>query len=239
MNNFQLLREGAKELGIDLSEQQACKLIKYKELLLEWNEKINLTTITEEKDVIIKHFIDSLSCFKVPYLQDGLKVIDVGTGAGFPGIPLKILYPNLKLSLLDSLNKRLVFLQEVCKATALEDVAFLHGRAEDYGNNRAYREQYDIALARAVAELNVLTEYCLPFVKVGGYFIAQKGPAVKEEIVRGQKSIEILGGKVIEQIDIPLPFSEITHNIVVVKKIKQTPTKFPRKAGTPTKKPLI
>jgi len=239
LNSVYILKEGAKQIGIDLSEQQIQQLIQYKELLLEWNEKINLTAITEERDVMIKHFLDSLSCVKVSLLKNGVKMIDVGTGAGFPGIPLKVYYQDIQLTLLDSLNKRINFLQTVCDSLGLKAVEFLHGRAEDYGNHKNYREKYDFAVARAVAELNILLEYCMPFVKVGGYFIAQKGPNIEEEMNRGQKAIEILGGKLVEKIDIPLPFSEINHNIVIIKKIKQTPTKYPRKAGTPTKSPLI
>ncbi|AOT73109.1 16S rRNA (guanine(527)-N(7))-methyltransferase RsmG [Geosporobacter ferrireducens] len=239
MNSMDILKEGSKALGIELTEQQGQQLVKYKELLLEWNEKINLTAITEEKDVMIKHFLDSLSCVKASPLKNEVKIIDVGTGAGFPGIPLKVYYTDIQLTLLDSLNKRIHFLQAVCETLGLKSVEFLHGRAEDYGNNKNYRERYDVAVARAVAELNSLAEYCIPFVKIGGFFIAQKGPNIEEEMKRAEKAIEILGGKIVEKIDIPLPFSEITHNIVIIKKIKQTPTKYPRKAGTPTKNPLL
>lgn len=239
MNSMDILQEGSRALGLVLTEQQGQQLIRYKELLLFWNEKINLTAIIEERDVMIKHFLDSLSCVKASPLKDGIKIIDVGTGAGFPGIPLKVYYTDIQLTLLDSLNKRINFLKEVCETLGLKGVEFLHGRAEDYGNNKHYREKYDVAVARAVAELNSLAEYCLPFVKVGGFFIAQKGPNIEEEMERAQKAIEVLGGKIVEKIDIPLPFSEITHNIVIIKKIKQTLTKYPRKAGTPTKNPLL
>ena len=239
MNSMDILKEGSKAMGVELSEKQVQQLIQYKELLLEWNEKINLTAITEERDVMIKHFLDSLSCVKASPLKDGVKIIDVGTGAGFPGIPLKVYYPDIQLTLLDSLNKRINFLKEVCQTLELNNVEFLHGRAEDYGNNKNYREKYDFAVARAVAGLNSLAEYCMPFVKVGGFFIAQKGPNIEEEIKQGQRAIKTLGGEIVEKIDIPLPFSDITHNIVIIKKLKQTPTIYPRKAGTPTKSPLV
>lgn len=239
MNNLDILTEGAGKLGLTLSENQTEQLIKYKNLLLEWNEKMNLTAITDEKEVMIKHFLDALSCATVKQIKEDAKIIDVGTGAGFPGIPLKIYFPNLSLTLLDSLNKRINFLKTVCEDIKVKNVQFVHGRAEDVGAIKQHREQYDIAVARAVAELNVLSEYCLPFVRVGGYFICQKGPSIHEEIERGKKAIEILGGRIVDRKDISLPFSEITHNIVIIEKIRNTPTKFPRKAGTPSKNPLV
>ncbi|MFZ5968713.1 MAG: 16S rRNA (guanine(527)-N(7))-methyltransferase RsmG [Bacillota bacterium] len=238
MNSIEIMKNGGNELNIDLSAEQIAQFMKYKDLLLSWNEKINLTAITEEKEICIKHFLDSLSCVSTPYIKDQMKIIDVGTGAGFPGIPIKIYYENVEMTLLDSLNKRITYLKEVCHSLDLKNVEFCHGRAEDYGLDKKYREQYDIAVARAVAELNILCEYCLPFVKVDGYFVCQKGPGVTEEIQRAKKAIEVLGGELVEKIDIKLPFSELNHNIIVIKKVKQTPTKYPRKAGTPTKKPL-
>lgn len=239
MNNELLLKEGSIELGLSLTNHQVEQLLKYKELLVEWNEKVNLTAITEDRDIMIKHFLDSLSCAKMPYIENGLKVIDVGTGAGFPGIPINIYYPDVSLTLLDSLNKRIKFLMEVCSSIGLDHVNFQHGRAEDFGNNKLFREKYDIAVARAVAQLNSLCEYCLPFVKVGGYFICQKGPNIDEELKTAKKAIELLGGRLVEKRDVKLPFSDITHNIIIIEKIKHTPTKYPRKAGTPTKSPLI
>lgn len=238
MDNRTILYEGSKELGIILDENQITQLLRYKDILLEWNNKMNLTAITEEEEVIIKHFLDSLSCVKLPHIKNGIKAIDVGTGAGFPGIPIHIYYPEIQLTLLDSLQKRIKFLQEVYSHIKLDNISFVHGRAEDFGIDNQYREKYDIALARAVAELKILCEYCLPFVKVGGYFICQKGPHVEDELKNSKKALEVLGGEVIERIDIKLPFRDINHNIIVIKKIKQTPTKYPRKAGTPTKKPL-
>ncbi|WP_129599556.1 16S rRNA (guanine(527)-N(7))-methyltransferase RsmG [Anaerophilus nitritogenes] len=239
MNNEEILREGSKKLGISLNEEQINKFLTYKDLLIEWNKNVNLTAITEDQEVMIKHFLDSLSCMSLPYIKKGDTIIDVGTGAGFPGIPIYIYDTDIKLTLLDSLNKRIKFLQEVCLKTDLKNVSFEHGRAEDYGQNKNFREKYDVAVARAVAQLNILCEYCLPFVRVGGYFICQKGPNIDEEMENAKKSIQILGGKFIERKDISLPFSDLHHNIVVIQKIKETPTKYPRKAGTPTKKPLI
>ncbi|MCT4618124.1 MAG: 16S rRNA (guanine(527)-N(7))-methyltransferase RsmG [Marinisporobacter sp.] len=239
MNSIEILQKGSEELGLTLNEDQMDQFLKYKDLLIEWNEKINLTAITDEKEVMIKHFLDSLCCMTLPFIKENDKVIDVGTGAGFPGIPINIYYPNVELTLLDSLNKRIKFLQEVCENVGLKSVDFQHGRAEDFGQNKNFREKYDVAVARAVAPLNVLCEYCLPFVKVGGYFVCQKGPNIDEEMKTSKKAIEVLGGRFVEKKDIKLPFSDITHNIVVIEKIKKTPTKYPRKAGTPTKKPLI
>ncbi|WP_053955120.1 16S rRNA (guanine(527)-N(7))-methyltransferase RsmG [Inediibacterium massiliense] len=239
MNNEEILREGAKRLGLSLDEEQINQFLTYKDLLVEWNKNVNLTAITEDQEVMIKHFLDSLSCMSIPYIKKGDKIIDVGTGAGFPGIPIHIYDKDVQLTLLDSLNKRIKFLETVCNDIGLKNVSFEHGRAEDYGQNKDFREKYDVAVARAVAQLNILCEYCLPFVRVGGYFICQKGPNIEEEMENAQRSIQILGGKFIEKRDIALPFSDLHHNVVVIQKIKETSTKYPRKAGTPTKKPLI
>lgn len=233
-----ILKDGSKEMNIEITDHQIDQLIKYKDILLEWNQKMNLTAISEEKEVMIKHFLDSLSCIQTKYLTNEGRMIDVGTGAGFPGVPLKIALPNIELTLLDSLKKRISFLEEVCRETNLINVEFLHGRAEDFGQNKVYREKYDYAVSRAVAALNVLVEYCLPFVKVGGYFICQKGPGLIEELPEAKNAIKILGGEVVDQIVIDLPFSDITHHILVIKKIKQTPIKYPRKAGKPSKEPI-
>lgn len=239
MNNREILEEGSRLLGLNLTEEQISKLLIYKDLLVEWNKIINLTAIKEEDDILIKHFLDSISCVKGEYIKNGDKVIDVGTGAGFPGIPLHIYYPDIRLTLLDSLQKRIKFLQEVYRHIKVQNIQFEHGRAEDFGLNIKFREKYDVALARAVAELNILCEYCLPFVKVGGFFVCQKGPGVEEELNNAKKAMEVLGGKFIERIDIKLPFRDFSHNIIIIKKIKQTPTKYPRKAGTPTKNPIL
>ena len=233
-----ILRDGSKELNIEITDNQIDQLIKYKDILLEWNEKMNLTAIEEEREVMIKHFLDSLSCIQTKYLKSEGKMIDVGTGAGFPGVPLKIALPNIELTLLDSLKKRIGFLEEVCRENNLSNVEFVHGRAEDVGQNKAYREKYDYAVSRAVASLNVLVEYCLPFVKIGGYFICQKGPGLIEELPEAKNAIKLLGGQVVDQIAVTLPFSDIMHHILVIKKIKQTPSKYPRKAGKPSKEPI-
>ncbi|QUH19348.1 16S rRNA (guanine(527)-N(7))-methyltransferase RsmG [Alkaliphilus sp. B6464] len=233
-----ILKDGSKEMNVEITDHQVDQLIKYKDILLEWNQKMNLTAIEEEKEVMIKHFLDSLSCIQTKYLKTEGRMIDVGTGAGFPGVPLKIALPNIELTLLDSLKKRIGFLEEVCRETNLTNVEFLHGRAEDFGQDKAHREKYDYAVSRAVAALNVLVEYCLPFVKVGGYFICQKGPGLIEELPEAKNAIKILGGEVVDQIVVDLPFSDITHHILVIKKIKQTPIKYPRKAGKPSKEPI-
>lgn len=238
MNSVDILIDGLREFGIEINAQEIEKFKKYKSLLKEWNEKINITAIKDDNEIDIKHFLDSLTIITTDYIKDKHNIIDVGTGGGFPGLPLKIMNNNVNLVLLDSLNKRINFLNEVIKNLKLQNVKALHGRAEDYGKNPTYREKFDIATARAVAPLNILCEYCLPFVKVGGYFIAMKGPEVNDEIESSKKAMEILGGTIEDKYDIKLPFTDITHSLVIIKKITNTPTKYPRKAGKPTKKPL-
>ncbi|WP_036730451.1 16S rRNA (guanine(527)-N(7))-methyltransferase RsmG [Peptoniphilus mikwangii] len=213
------------------------KLEKYRELLLSWNDKMNLTAITEEDEVNIKHFLDSLSLFKTNYFDGSKSVIDIGTGAGFPGIVLKIYNEDLNITLFDSLNKRLLFLNDVIERLKLKDIYTLHGRAEEFGRKDTHRECYDIAVSRAVANLTTLLEYDLPFVKVGGHFIAMKGPEYEEELKNSKTAIEILGGKLKEVIQIKLP-SEITHYLIVIEKIKETPKKYPRAGGKPKNNPI-
>ena len=232
------LKTGAESYGLTLSEGQAQQFIQYMELLREWNEKINLTAITEPDEVITKHFLDSMSVYATPYVKEGTSVIDVGTGAGFPGLVMKIAKPGIKLTLLDSLAKRLNFLQTVCEETNIPEVEFVHSRAEDGGQNPQYREKFDVAIARAVANMSTLSEYLLPFVKVGGYFIAMKGPLADEELANAKKAIATLGGEIAEVAEVDVPFTDLHHRIVVVKKVKPTPKGYPRKAGTPSKKPL-
>lgn len=239
MESKSLLENGLKELNISADQEQIKKLELFKDLMLEWNEKINLTAITDIDEVYIKHFLDSASCLATGYIKDEDSLIDVGTGAGFPGVPIKILNEKLKITLLDSLNKRIKYLEDVVDKTKLQEVTLVHSRAEDAGSNKLYREKYDIALSRAVASMNVLCEYCLPFVKVGGYFICQKGPSYKEELDNAAKAIDILGGKLIKVMDYKLPFSDITHYIIVIEKVKPTPTKYPRKAGKPSTEPIV
>lgn len=236
----ELLEKGALYYKKTITQQQIEQFTKYMELLKDWNTKINLTAIEDEREIIIKHFIDSMSI--LPYVKDQeQKLIDVGTGAGFPGIPLKIVNTNIQVTLLDSLDKRVKFLNEVIKTINISDangIHAIHGRAEDMGVNTNYREKYDIAVARAVANLPVLLEYCLPFVKTNGIFIAMKGSNT-EEFENCSKALDILGGKIEKIEKIELPYTNIERNVVVVRKFRQTPTKYPRKAGKPTKEPLI
>ena len=232
------LKDGALSYGIELSPQQISDFMAYMALLREWNEKINLTAIIEPEEIITKHFLDSMSVYATGYVQENTSVIDVGTGAGFPGLVMKIAKPEIKLTLLDSLAKRLNFLQTVCNEANIDDVNFVHARAEDGGQNPEYREKYDVAVARAVANMSTLSEYLLPFVKVGGYFIAMKGPLADEELEKAKKAIAILGGEIEKVEEVQVPFTDLRHRIVIVKKIKSCPKEYPRKAGTPSKKPL-
>lgn len=233
-----LLEEGAKEFGIDLSQEELKCFSKYKELLKEWNEKINITAITEDSEIDIKHFLDSISVIKDGYVKEGSRIIDIGTGGGFPGVPIKILEPSTEVTLLDGLNKRLKFLDIVIEELGLSGIETVHGRAEELSRKKEYRESYDIAVSRAVASLNTLLEYCIPFVKVGGYFIAMKGPEVDEEIEMSKNALEKLGGELEKRIDVKLPQSDITHNLLFIRKISKTPSVYPRGKGNPKKKPL-
>ncbi len=227
----------AKEIDIGFNEEQIEKFYKYMQLLLEWNEKINLTAITDPKEIILKHFIDSLTILK--YIKKGAKVIDVGTGAGFPGIPLKILRDDINLTLLDSLNKRINFLKLVIDELKLKNVDTIHGRAEEIGKNKRYRESFDISFSRAVANLSTLSEYLIPLVKIGGISISMKGSEIKEEIEKSKKAITLLGGN-INKIDFfELPQSDIKRNLIIIEKEKSTPAKFPRKPGLPSKEPIL
>jgi 16S rRNA (guanine527-N7)-methyltransferase len=231
-----LLKEGAKQFNVELEDNQIEAFFKYKDTLKEWNNKINLTAIEEDREIIVKHFIDSLSI--LPYIKnEKIDVIDVGTGAGFPGIPVKIALNSVNVTLLDSLAKRIRFLNEVIKQLNLNVINTIHGRAEDFGANVQFREKFDIAVARAVASLPVLLEYCLPFVKVGGVFIAMKGSSL-EEVSNSNKALEVLGGEIQEVKEIVLPFSDAKRNIIIIKKFRHTLTKYPRKAGKPSRDPL-
>lgn len=231
----QKLQEKAKLINIELEENQIEKFYNYMNLLLEWNEKINLTAITEPNEVILKHFIDSITILK--YIENNMKVVDVGTGAGFPGIPLNIVNNNENYTLVDSLNKRINFLNEVIEKVELKNINAVHSRIEDFAKNN--KETFDIATSRAVASLNILLEYLLPLVKVGGICICMKGSNAKEEIESASKALEILGGKIEKVEEITLPKSDIIRNIIIVRKIKSTPNKYPRKAGMATKEPII
>ena len=238
MNNEEILRQGINGFGIEANDQMIDDLKTYREILVDWNQKMNLTGIEEEKEVFIKHFLDSISAVSNGYIKDGISLIDVGTGAGFPGLPLKICLRNIKLTLLDSLNKRINFLQEVSNNLGIDDIKFIHGRAEDFGKDSEYREQYDVATARAVAGLPVLMEFCVPFIKVGGHFVCLKGPNANLELEESKGAMEALGIEFIEKIDIELPDSDLKHNILVFKNVKNTPEKYPRKAVKPAKSPL-
>lgn len=230
-----LLKEFANKISISLNEKQVDKFINYKNLLKEWNEKINLTAITDDEEIVIKHFIDSLTIEK--YIEEDASIIDVGTGAGFPGIPIKIVREDIKLTLLDSLNKRILFLQEILNENNLENAICIHGRAEDFGKDLKYREKYDIATARAVANMSTLLELCMPFVKVGGKFICMKGNNL-EEIKDAENALKMLGGEIEKIENFIIPDTDIERNIIIVKKVKETPKQYPRKAGTPAKQPI-
>ena len=225
-----------KEFNIEINEEQIKSFEKYMNLLLEWNEKINLTAITQPDEVKLKHFVDSLTVLK--YINDDDKVIDIGTGAGFPGIPLKIMKGNTKITLLDSLNKRINFLNIVIETLILRNIQAIHGRAEEIARNKLYREKYDVTVSRAVANLSTLSEYMLPFVKVGGKCICMKGANVNEEIEKAKNAIKELGGE-IERVDnFYLSDNDNERNIIIIRKVKETSSKYPRKAGMPSKEPL-
>lgn len=226
----------SKILGVRFSVEQIEQFYKYMNLLIEWNEKMNLTVITEPKEIILKHFIDSITILK--YIDDNSKLVDVGTGAGFPGVPLIIMNPTLKITLVDSLNKRLIFLQEVVKELNLKNIEIVHARAEEFGQNKNYREKFDIATSRAVANLATLSEYLVPLVKIGGKIISMKASNAKEEINDAQKAIEVLGGKIEKIEEFDLPESDIGRTIIIIDKNKCTPAIYPRKAGTPAKEPI-
>lgn len=236
MNN--VLTEKVKELSIVLNDKQIQQFEQYYNILVEWNKVMNLTAITEYEKVVEKHFLDSLTIVNAIQMEKIETLIDVGTGAGFPGIPLKIAFPHLKVMLLDSLNKRIKFLNEVIDLLELNDIKAIHGRAEDYAKQIEYREQYDICVSRAVANLATLSEYCLPYVKVDGLFVPYKSGEIDEELKSSEKAVSILGGKVEEVVKFQLPGTDIGRSFVKIHKIKETKKKYPRKAGMPTKEPL-
>ncbi len=238
MKDTGILTEGLKDLGISLSSGQMEKLIAYYDLLTEKNKVMNLTAVTEFEDVCIKHYLDSLSLIKAFDPENAETLIDVGTGAGFPGVVLKIAWPHLRVTLMDSLNKRISFLNDVIGALDLKDIRAVHSRAEDLGRDKEYREVYDLAVSRAVADLSVLSEYCIPFVRKAGCFVAYKTQDAGEEILGAKKAINVLGGEDPEIISFNLPGTEFKRALVRINKIKDTPKKYPRKAGTPGKEPI-
>lgn len=227
-------------LDIYLCDDQVKQFVRYYELLAEWNSYMNLTAITEFDDVMKKHFIDSLSLVKAfdKIKMEEVSVIDIGSGAGFPGLPLKIAFPQIHLTLLDSLQKRINFLNEVVNNLELQNVTMIHGRAEDYAKPSFYREKFDLCVSRAVANLSTLSELCLPYVKVNGLFISYKSEKIVEEVETARRAISLLGGKIEKQVDFTLPDSDIYRNLFVIRKEKSTPGKYPRKAGLPAKDPL-
>lgn len=239
MNPEEFILELSKH-NFELSDKQKQQFKLYFKYLIEVNEHVNLTRITEENEVYLKHFFDSVTPLFTfgEVFKDSATLCDVGAGAGFPSIPLKILNPTLKVTIVDSLAKRLTFLKNLIEKLGLTDVELVHGRAEDVGQNKLYREKFDLVTARAVARMSVLSEYCLPLVKKGGYFIALKGPKAEDELDDGQKALEVLGGKLVKEEELTLPHSKEERTLILVKKIKQTPKKYPRQAGTPRRKPI-
>lgn len=231
-------RDGLNSLGISLSDKQLNQFLTFYRMLVDRNKVVNLTAITEFDEVVEKHFLDSLSLVKFLDLQKAFKIIDLGTGAGFPGIPLKIAFPHLEIMLMDSLNKRVLFLKEVIDGLQLKGISAVHGRAEEAARELAYREQFDICVSRAVANLSSLSEYCIPFVKQGGMFISYKSGEIEEEVSKAKKAIKLLGSK-IECIEkFILPGTDIWRSFVIIRKESRTSKIYPRKAGTPTKDPL-
>ncbi len=236
--NLEKFKSGLNKLEIDLSEQQIQQFLDYYEMLIEKNKVMNLTAITEFEDVVEKHFLDSLSLVKQIDLHQELKVLDLGTGAGFPGIPLKIAFPKLNIVLMDSLNKRINFLNEVIETLELENIVAVHGRAEEMARKSEYREKFDLCVSRAVANLASLSEYCLPFVVQGGAFISYKSGEIEEEVIQSKKAVFLLGGKIESVKKFRLVETDAERSFVQIRKVKKTPKTYPRKAGTPSKNPI-
>lgn len=232
------MAEVCRQWGLELTEEKQKKFLTYYELLVEKNKVMNLTAITEFDEVIEKHFLDSISLVQIMDLTKPLKVLDLGTGAGFPGIPLKIMFPELQIVLADSLNKRVLFLQEVIDALELRQIMAVHGRAEELARRKDYRECFDLCVSRAVANLSILSEYCLPFIHISGKFVSYKSGEVEEEAKNARKAVFLLGGELQDVVKFDLPGSEIHRSFVVMGKVKTTPKAYPRKAGTPSKNPL-
>lgn len=245
LSNYKLdiFIEDLHQLGFSLNEQQLVQFMRYYELLIEWNNFVNLTAITEYEEVLKKHFIDSLTIVKIltkEELSNSISVIDIGTGAGFPGIPLKIAFPNLRITLLDSLQKRINFLQSVIDELSLFDIDVIHGRAEDYAasGKGKRREQYDLCVSRAVSNLSTLSEYCLPYVKLGGAFIPYKSGKIEDEYTQAEEAIKLFGGRKEKQAFFTIPGTDMSRTLLLIGKVNKTPDKYPRKAGLPSKEPL-
>lgn len=238
MDSNELLKLSFEEMGIPLTEKMSDNFSEYSRLLRKWNEVMNLTAITDENEIVLKHFADSASVIKYMDIPEGATALDIGTGAGFPGLPIKIVRGDIKMTLVDSLNKRVNFLKTVCDELKLEDIECIHARAEELSRNKEKREGFDFCFSRAVAALNVLAEYCLPFVKVGGYLAALKGPNAYNEIEEAKKAISLLGGEISEVKEIEIPYTDLKHTLVIVKKIKPTSSTYPRKGASISKKPI-
>ena len=238
MADMNPLKNALESMNLECSDDILEKFNSYMLGVLDWNEKVNLTTITDPQEFVVKHFIDSIICTDYPEYEDADKIIDVGTGAGFPGVPLAIVSPEKEFILMDSLNKRLKIIDELCREADIANVTTIHARAEELAKNKAHREQYDLCVSRAVANMVVLAEYCLPFIKVGGFLMAYKGPDAETEVTEAAHALSLLGGRVEEIRNGNLKDFGIDHKVVVIKKVKNTPSKFPRKAGTPAKEPL-
>lgn len=233
-----VLTEGCRHFRISLTDRQIDQFMEYYELLAEWNKVMNLTAITEFDEVMQKHFVDSLALTRAVDLNSASRLLDIGTGAGFPGLPLKIVFPHLEVVLLDSLNKRIRFLNEVIERLGLTGIQAIHGRAEDYAKKTEYREGFDLCVSRAVANLSTLSEYCIPYTKIKGYFISYKSGEAEEEIKAAKPAVSILGGKCVNTVKFTLPNSDIERSLVVIEKVKHTSGKYPRKSGLPAKEPL-
>ena len=232
------LIEALEDMGLNYEENTLQKFRRYMELILEWNDKVNLTSITDIDEFVKKHYVDSIAICRASQMKHASKIIDVGTGAGFPGIPLAILYPEKKFLLMDSLNKRIKIVEELSQEIGLRNVTFLHGRAEELARHKDFREQFDLCVSRAVANLAVLSEYCLPFVAVEGWFAAYKTGTIEEELKESMHAIALLGGRLEENKKLTIKGYDLNHRILFIKKVKKTLPKYPRKAGTPAKEPL-
>ena len=239
MIDFEAMRQKAAVFEINLSDRQLARLDCYAEMLVDWNTRMNLTGITDSEGIMTRHFEDSLSLLAYAKIPDGAKVIDVGTGAGFPGLPIAIVFPETEVILMDSLNKRIRFLEDTIEKLGLTNVKAVHARAEELARNKSYREKSDLCCSRAVANLATLSEYCLPFVKIGGSFISYKTEQVQEEIEQSRKAVRILGGDHPETVFFTLPGTDYKRSLVKIGKVSPTPAKYPRKAGTPSKEPIV